>query len=263
VTSSAVDFSISTSLTTNPYAIKSRRAHPRVGAGRLVARRHGMVTAVTAAVLVAVVGCSSHSSPTAATTTSTTPAQLTSLMHLMLSAQEVNAIMGATDMQRGQAHEDLAPTSSEYANPDCTSVMTELGDSRYQGSGYTAVFGQEVTEPGDTATHKVLQGAVAFPSAEMALAFVKNSETKWKSCGQSITRTHPEDDSTARWTAANLVGDAPNIALLVTQDGGNGWGCQRALHALANVVLDIGACSFQPADQASQIAAKMAAKATQ
>ena len=218
------------------------------------------VRITAASIVLASAGCSSK--PTSPPTVS--PGKLDSVL---LTAQEINQVMGASGMQAPAKDAidydpDRLPATLTLSNPDCLGAVFVGEDKVYQGSGYTAISLQSLSEPGDDADHRVTQAAVSFSSADQALALAKSSAVKWKGCaGQTITETDQND--TSRWTFANLVGDAPKISLLRTLEGGDGWACQSALNAVANVVLDVFACGFHISNQASQITDKMAAKVTQ
>jgi len=148
------------------------------------------------------------------------------------------------------------------ANPDCRGAMYLVADTVYRGSGYTSVSFQDLREPGQNFDYLVKQAAVSFPSADLALAVVKNSVGKWRSCAnQTIAET--DSSGTTRWTMSSVTGDPPKITIVKTQEGGGGWACQRALSAVSNVVFDVTACSYHLNDQATQIVDKMASNVTQ
>jgi PknH-like extracellular domain len=185
------------------------------------------------------------------------------LESILPTVQDVNTVMGASGMQPTAPIDHSMGTSSwTLSNPDCQGAFGAGGEAVYRGSGYTAISGEELLDPGNNADHDVGQAAVSFPSADLALAFVKTSAGKWRACaGQTITGTTNGQDY--RWTFANVVGDAPAITQLHTLEGKNGYGCQRALRAVLNVVLDVDACARPISDQADRIADRMAATATQ
>ena len=45
-----------------------------------------------------------------------------------------------------------------------------------------------------------------------------------------------------------------------TQEGADGWECQRSLSVANNVVVDINACGYHISDQGGQIADKIVVK---
>jgi serine/threonine kinase PknH len=198
--------------------------------------------------------------------TSTTPMPMVAadrLDSILLTAQEINTLMGAANMQARTGISHGPENAITLSNQDCLGALFALPQPVYQGSGYTAMSGQGLREPESNYRHAVTQAAVSFPSADLALAFVKNSAGKWRACaGQTITFPN-NSGGLSQWAIGDMVGDVPTITQLDSRVGIQGYGCQRALSAVWNLVLDVDACSFQVSDQARQIVDKMAAKATQ
>jgi hypothetical protein len=129
----------------------------------------------------------------------------------------------------------------------------------YQGSGSNAASYEYLRKPGPAF---VQQAAVSFPSADLALAFLKTSVGKWRACaGQTVNNSVNGQNQT--WTFGNLVGDVLAITLVRTQQGGNGYACQHALSAALNVILDVSACATPISDQGARLAGKMTAAVTQ
>jgi sugar lactone lactonase YvrE len=220
----------------------------------------GVAAVLTLGVVLALAGCSTTPPPRVA------PENLDSIL---LTASEINTVMGATGMQ---PYGDPAIRYFTDRNPElmlsnshCLGAWLPAQDKVYRGSQYSAISEEQIAEPGNNPDHVVDQAAVSFPSADLALAFLKASAGEWKACaGQHITSTDtgPSPGQPTHWTMGNLVGEAPKITLLQTLDDGNGWACQHALNAVGNLVLDVMACGYHISDQARQIADKMAAKAT-
>ena len=236
-----------------------------------------LASAVTAGA-VALAGCSTPSKePTTSTATSTptTTSQTTStptstaprvpedrLSSILLTVDEGNAIMGATNMEDLGGLATLDTNAFAVSNADCLGAAHIAQPPVYSDSGYTAVKFDVLHEPGQRYTHSIEQAATTFPSADQALAFVQASAGKWKACaGQDVTDAFT--GSTLTWTFANFAGDPPKISLIMNRHNARGWACQRALSAVWNLVIDVKACAFKIADQGVQAADKIAAKATQ
>lgn len=182
---------------------------------------------------------------------------------MLLTAEEVNTVMGASDMQPTSeiVH---APNMSVYtvSNPQCLGALTVRNAAVYQYSGFTAMSFVTVRDPGDRWQRDVDETVVGFPSADLALAFVTGQTSQWRACaGQRLTLTLK--GQTLPVTTADLVGDVPTIALRITSEDGRGWACQHTLSVVSNVVVDAEACGYQIDDQGRQIADKIAANATQ
>jgi serine/threonine kinase PknH len=179
-------------------------------------------------------------------------------MSILLSADQINAIMGASAMTPGAVGTAMYNPTFTLSNPDCGATLTVAEAPVYAGSGYTAVIEQRLREPSDPRQHLVGQAAVNFPSADQAGAFVKSSAAKWKSCtGQTVTQTGP--DKTVRWSVGDLTGTDTRIVQPHTRaEPADGWHCQHVLSAVTNVVLDVDACGYRVTDEGNQIADKMA-----
>ncbi len=247
-------------------------APSRGSAKRWIIAAGAAVAVVAAIVVVAVIANSpgtttptAHTTSTKSTKTSTRPTPTMTpdrLDSVLLSVQDVNTSMGASGMQPEQAtfHALLVPPGT-MSDPNCRGTVFVAQQPVYQGSGYAAISGQELHEPGNPYAHLVDQAAVSFPSADQALAFVTNSADKWRACGgQTITLSF--NGQSDRWIVGVLTGVVPTIVQLHTLASGT-WACQHVLSAVSNVVIDVIACADQISDQARIIADKMAAKVTE
>ena len=150
-------------------------------------------------------------------------------------------------------------SSVTLSSPDCQGALYTSQDPVYAGTGYTGVSGLVSSEPGDNYDHWVNQAVVAFPSADKAKAFLQTAADKWKDCaGKTVTVTNKS--KTYRWTFAQVNGGPPKITVLDTQEGADGWECQRAMSVANNVIVDINACGYHISDQGGQITDKIIAK---
>lgn len=167
--------------------------------------------------------------------------------------------MGSSTMEPGKPITATDSSSVTVSVPDCQGALYTTQDPVYAGSGYSAVNGLVSSEPGDNYDHWVNQAVVLFPSADKAKSFLQTSLQKWKGCaGQTVTVTNKS--KTYRWTFAQVQGAPPKITLMDTQEGADGWECQRALSVANNVIVDINACGYRITDQGDQIADKIVAK---
>lgn len=181
------------------------------------------------------------------------------LSTLLLSRSDINAVMGSSTMQPGKPITSTDGSSVTVSAPDCQGALYTTQDPVYTGTGYSAVDGLVSSEPGDNYDHWVNQAVILFPSADKATSFVQTSVQKWKGCaGKTVTVTNKT--KTYRWTFAQVQGEPPKITLMETQEGADGWECQRALSVANNVVVDINACGYRISDQGGQIADKIVAK---
>lgn len=203
----------------------------------------------------------STSSP--ATTTSSPPIVAPNrLGSILLTPSEANAIMAANGMQDQGSFSGADTNVFILSVPDCLGAAHIAQPAVYSTSGYVAIRVDVLHQPGSRYTHNIEQAIASYPSAERALAFVKASAPRWKSCaGKSVVDTL--NGSTTRWTFGNFVGDVPTIAVVYSRENARGWTCQHALSAVWNLVIDVKACGYQIGDQGLQAANKIASKATE
>lgn len=181
------------------------------------------------------------------------------LSSLLLSASDINTTMGSSTMEPGKPITSTDSSAVKVSVPDCQGALYTTQDPAYAGTGYSAVSGLVSSEPGDNYDHWVNQAVVSFPSADKAKSFLQTSAEKWKGCaGKTVTVTNKS--KTYRWTFAQLQGGPPKITMMDTQEGADGWECQRAISVANNVIVDINACGYHISDQGAQIADKIVAK---
>jgi PknH-like extracellular domain len=216
-----------------------------------------------AGICILTAGCSSGSNQgtkTSTTTTTTTttapPVAETALGELLLSPEQVNTAMGATEMAVTKTHISMSDDSATMAPKECLAIDGSAQAGVYAGSGYTALRDQTLQE-GDNFTHYVEQAVVFFPSAKQASAFFSISAQQWPACHQY---THIQSGSL--WAVGPISNTNGTLSTTATQQNANapGWACGRALAIKNNVVIDVNTCSANPTDTAVNIANQIAAK---
>jgi serine/threonine kinase PknH len=233
-------------------------------------RRFTAAAVAGVCVLAAACGGNNSSAPAASSakagaggsTTSTPPppVAVSALDGLLLSPDQINTAMGATAMTVGQTYTRMADAGPNVADVNCRSVHNSAESSAFADSGWTALRGQQMQEPGDNFTHFVKQNVVSFPSATAAAAFFDASTHRWPACSNRQYTFTQSGQPNSVWTAGPISTTAGTLSTTTTEEGGNGWACQRALTVRNNVAVDIGACSYSPANSAVNIAHQIAAK---
>jgi serine/threonine kinase PknH len=182
------------------------------------------------------------------------------LSALLLSTDEINGIMGATNMT-GKPYTTMGKSSLTLSDPSCLGVLVAAQEATYSGTGYTGVNENVSSEPGKTHDHFVDEAVVTFPSADKAREFLQTSQDKWKACaGKTITVTDPSEKDPYRWSLSDLQGQPQRITLVKTQEAGHGWQCQRVMSVANNVIVDVQACTYKINDQAGQISDRIIGK---
>jgi PknH-like extracellular domain len=215
-----------------------------------------------AGICILTAGCSSSNQGTKTSTTTTTttttapPLAETALDGLLLSPEQVNTVMGATEMAVTKTHVSMSDDSATMAPKECLAIDGSVQAQVYADSGYTALRDQTLQE-GDNFTHYVEQAVVFFPSAKQAGAFFNVSAQQWPACHQY---THTQTNS--EWAVGPVSNANGALSTSATQQNANapGWACGRALAIKNNIVIDVNTCSANPADSAVNIANQIAAK---
>jgi serine/threonine-protein kinase len=183
------------------------------------------------------------------------------LSALLLNPVDMNSVMGSSNMEPGKPMLAMDSSPVTLSLPGCQGALYTSQDPVYSGSGYTGVSGLVSSEPGDNYDHWVNQAVVLFPSADKAKSFMQTSVDKWKNCtGKTVTVTNKSKNKSYRWTFAQITGSPPKVSVMETQEGADGWECQRSMGVANNVVIDINACGYHISNQGDQIIDKITAK---
>lgn len=259
-----------------------RQAHPAAAPPRpKIAPRWLLACGAAAAVVVAVVanigliialagtvgtsttttstmaGSPTSSSLPASTTTAPLAATVSidSLPALLLDATTVNTVEATTgialndDINSGKVFADLATD-----RPECAGILHPAMKGTLQGSGWLAARTQFFSD-GDQYhwKHLISDAVIDYPNAELANKFAAQQAQAWNRCaGGSLTGTSSSDNATF-WVGAVANNDGM-LSVELTQEGGRGWACQRALTVRKNIVVDTRSCGHNRTDQAIKLA---------
>ncbi|WP_142928096.1 sensor domain-containing protein, partial [Mycobacterium marinum] len=92
--------------------------------------------------------------------------------------------------------------------------------------------------------NEIYQSLVSFATANAAAQFVAKEERSWPTCdGRYITTTDFSDQSQT-WWVATVSEQAGVLRARSNREGTDGWGCQHALSARHNLVIDVKACGL-------------------
>ncbi len=182
------------------------------------------------------------------------PAQLNSIL---LSPAQVDTTLGTSGMQQMVIKTEMDTSPATLSNPACYGAFYVADARVYANSAYTGV--NYTVLQGKSSQLGITQAAVTFPSAEQATDFMTSSASAWRACGGQTVIDNQGDGNSGTWTFGNLTGAIPKIAIVHSLQGAGGWTCEHALSTVSNVVLDVVACGPAVGDQASRVAAAMAA----
>jgi hypothetical protein len=210
-------------------------------------------------------GCVSVVSGTAVRAQHAAPIEVPSLTEaklgdVLLSAGELNGIMGSTQMKVTSELEEMTDHSGQVSDPDCLGAIYGAEEPVYAGSGWTTMRDQVVREAGEDNEHWVEQTAVLYPSAEKTQKFFDDSKSTWQKCsGYSVSVD--DQDATYLWQIDSVTSEDTLITQMTAQEDAEGWGCQHALSAVSNVIVEAWACGYSIKDEAATIANEMVANA--
>jgi hypothetical protein len=227
------------------------------------ARTCSVGTAIAISVLLS--GCVSTVSGTAVRAQNAAPIDVPPLTEaklddVLLSAGELNDIMGSRQMQVTSELQEMTDHSGEVSDPDCLGAIYGAEDPVYAGSGWTAMRDQVVREPSESNEHWVEQTAVLYPTAEKAQAFLENSESTWKECSGYAVSVDSAD-ATYLWQIDNVITEDTLITQMTAQQDADGWACQHALSVVSNLTVEAWACGYSITDEAATIANDMISNA--
>jgi hypothetical protein len=219
------------------------------------------VAAVVAVLGGALVGCASMVDGTATVGANRAPlpssgpeVKTSKLNDLLLGLDDVEALVGGRDMVVDERYSDMPQVGEvTYKPADCVGAAFNTIEPAYRGSGYIAVRGQLLKEPGDQFQHWVDQGVVAFGSAADADNYVVTATEVWRKCSHQFFSVIYPKEPTETWEIGSMRVSGGVATVSKYAEGGDGWSCSHAMAAKSNVVVDLAACSMAVTDQATKL----------
>ncbi len=226
-----------------------------------------LLVGVVVAAVTALTGCVSTVSGTAVRNASTVPSDVpkldgSALDKVLLSIDEVNEVMGTTDLEVTSDIDDMTDSSDKVSDPDCLGAMFGAEEAVYKGSGWTDVRDIVAREPDEDNDHWIEQTAVIYPEAGNAKRFFEKSRSIWEKCADSSLAVDTEDTSSL-WEFEKVTAGDDLITQIATQEDADGWGCQHALAAASNVTAETWVCAYNLGDEAATMAIDIVNKAAE
>ncbi len=231
----------------------------------MVNRPGALVCAAIVLAVVASAGCASTVEGRAvrdanASPMDVRPLKASQLDDVLLSIAALNGISGATRMEVVLTGEQMSDNSDAVSDPDCLGSIFGAEKLAYRSSGWTAVRDQVAREPGDGNEHWAEQTAVLYPADQPAKDFLADSTSSWRGCsGYSVA----VDDGTtsSMWLIGGVRVDDDVVTQSISQEDSDGWECQHAMSAVANLTVEAIACAFGIDDEAVTMVHAMVANA--
>ncbi|CDO09784.1 sensor domain-containing protein [Mycolicibacterium cosmeticum] len=208
-------------------------------------------------------GCSSGSESGAAAAPK--PVADSALPGLLLSAKDVDAIMGTSGMTPHNPVDVMGDHRNLLPNLNCLGVWQVNEAPIYDPSHYKTLRQQMLRTPNsDQWDSLVVQSAVTYRTADAARAFFDDSAGRWSKCTNHTVNIRLNEQTLPKWVSGSLDKSDSVLTMPYTRTAGDQIrSCQRALAVAANLILDIQACKPQqpqPIAAAADIAAAIEAK---
>lgn len=192
--------------------------------------------------------------------TNVRPLRESQLDDVLLSIAQLNGIAGATKMEVVLSGEQMSDNSDAVSDPDCLGSIFGAEELVYQSSDWTAVRDEVAREPQDDNQHWVEQTAVLYPTEGKARNFVESSTRAWRDCGGFSVAV--DDGATSSiWLIDDVRIDGDVMTQRISQEDSDGWECQHAMSAVANLSVETIACAFGIHDEAVSMVSAIVANA--
>lgn len=203
-------------------------------------------------------GASPSSTAVPSTTASAPTVSSARLAEFLPSASTLADLLIVKDLVQVADGESLYTTSTTD-RPDCGGAINVGLPVAYDGSGFTAIRLQEYHDvPGQTYQYGVTEAVSAFPSDQQAQAFVSTEASRWVKCKyKSVVLKNSGSEA----FSAIILPPETNAGVLsasTLNKQASGLGCQRALKAQRNIVIDVQICSPGGSAQAPSLVAQIA-----
>jgi serine/threonine-protein kinase len=184
---------------------------------------------------------------------------------LLLSADDVNAIMGTSGMTAHNPVSQMGDHRNLLPNLNCLGVWQVNEASIYESSHWKTVRQQMLRAPDtDQWDNLVVQSVVSYRTVDAAKEFLTESTDRWSKCADHNVNIQLNGQTLPGWRSGDLTKTDTRLAMPYTRTSGDQIrSCQRALAVVVNLILDIQACKPQQqtaVTQAADIADKIESK---
>lgn len=183
---------------------------------------------------------------------------------LLLTVDEVDAILGTTGMQSHPVVEQMADHRTMLPNLDCLGVWQVNEAPIYDTGNWKSVRQQLLRSP-DTEDWDslVVQSVVSYRTPDAARAFFDASADRWSRCTNHNVNVQVNGQKLPAWKSGDLTQTDNQLAMPYTRGSGDAIrSCQHVLGVAANVIIDVAACGPQSPDftKGSEVATKIDSK---
>jgi hypothetical protein len=183
----------------------------------------------------------------------------------LLTADELNAVMGTSGMTPHTPVSQMDDNRNLLPNLNCLGVWQVNQAPIYESSHWKSVRRQLVRAPdNDQWNYMVVQSIVSYRTADGAREFLTESADRWSKCTNHTLNIQLNGQALPKWVSGDLTKTDTELAIPYTRGTGDQTrSCQHSLSLVANLILDIQACTPQqqsPVRDAVAVADKIASK---
>ncbi len=185
----------------------------------------------------------------------------TRLDHLLLSANDVDAVGQTTNMVLRRPIVEMSHSEGQVSDRNCLDAYSPVEAAVYQDGSWVALEGQFLDNARARAAqrkHALLQAVVRFRDADSAQRFFTQAKPRWSACANRPLTFSQPGDPPVKWTFGGLGATDATLSLVQTLDGGHGFACQRAVGVRNNIIIDTLWCGFDTTNQAGDVVSKIA-----
>jgi serine/threonine kinase PknH len=178
------------------------------------------------------------------------------LDRMLLNDAHINTIMNARTMRTYRDYAGIPVQPGEvYSDPQCAVALFNTTVPAYSTSGYVAARGKKIAENLNSMAHDIDEAVVAFQSLSEARKFVDTARAAWEGCGGRRVTYTGTDRVVQPWTIGmpRTVGEI----IAINNETIDEWGCGHAMASKSNVAVDVDACGYNVADEATAIVRAM------
>lgn len=207
-------------------------------------------TARGALIALLILGLSITGCSAARTQSSSAPSLIpdSALEGLLLSAAEVNTVMGTTQMAQSPMITAMSDDRNLLPNLNCLGVWQVDQAAIYGPSGgddgWQALRQNMFRTPnGDDWSVLVVQSVVSYLSAQAAQRFFDESAERWSKCTDHHVNITLNDRPLPKWLSGDLSRTDTRLAIPIARGvGDESRMCQHSLSVVSNVIIDVEAC---------------------
>jgi hypothetical protein len=180
---------------------------------------------------------------TVTTTTSRAPRALPvpALEGLLLSADQVIALVGGTNMALVGTAISASDASKMIDDRTCLGLGSVGDVTVYSNAGYVAMRGNQFSTP-DAVQADVTQLVTSFTGAADAQALLQRARQDWQRCASRRYGFHSSNGNHSYFDTHDLRGGGSRIELTMRQEEDARWGCSHAMAVDNNVVAEARVC---------------------